>query len=207
MSEPKKTNRQRVEVPPVEALEAELGRMRRQGRRRSSARSTVFTLLIVAAIAVILTILILPVLTIQGVSMEETLFDGDVVVALNNHRYKPGDVIGFYYNNEVLIKRVIATETDWVDIDQDGTVYVNNVRLDEPYIHEKAFGECNINLPYQVPEGCCFVLGYQHRQPQQIRRLHPERQGRRETSAADLAVRGLRHRGINAANRTLQSDN
>ena len=159
MSEPKKTNRQRVEVPPVEALEAELGRMRRQGRRRSSARSTVFTLLIVAAIAVILTILILPVLTIQGVSMEETLFDGDVVVALNNHRYKPGDVIGFYYNNEVLIKRVIATETDWVDIDQDGTVYVNNVRLDEPYIHEKAFGECNINLPYQVPEGCCFVLG------------------------------------------------
>ena len=131
MSEPKQTNRQRVEVPPVEALEAELGRMRRQGRRRSSARSTVFTLLIVAAIAVILTILILPVLTIQGVSMEETLFDGDVV----------------------------ATETDWVDIDQDGTVYVNNVRLDEPYIHEKAFGECNINLPYQVPEGCCFVLG------------------------------------------------
>ena len=159
MSEAKKTNRQRVEVPPVEALEAELGRMRRQGRRRSSARSTVYTLLIVAAIAVILTILILPVLTIQGVSMEETLFDGDVVVALNNHRYKPGDVIGFYYNNEVLIKRVIATETDWVDIDQDGTVYVNNVRLDEPYIHEKAFGECNINLPYQVPEGCCFVLG------------------------------------------------
>ena len=159
MSEPKKTNRMRVEVPPVEALEAELGRMRRQGRRRSSARSTAFTLLIVAAIAVILTILILPVLTIQGVSMEQTLFDGDVVVALNNHRYKPGDVIGFYYNNEVLIKRVIATETDWVDIDQDGTVYVNNVRLDEPYIHEKAFGECNINLPYQVPEGCCFVLG------------------------------------------------
>ena len=159
MSEPKKGNRQRVEVPPIEALEAELGRIRRRGRRRSSARSTMYTLLIVAAFAVILTILILPVLTIQGVSMEETLFDGDVVVALNNHRYKTGDVIGFYYNNEVLIKRVIATETDWVDIDQDGTVYVNNVRLEEPYLTEKAFGECNINLPYQVPEGCCFVLG------------------------------------------------
>ncbi len=159
MSEPKKGNRQRVEVPPIEALEAELGRVRRRGRRRSSARSTVYSLLIVAAIAVILTILILPVLTIQGVSMEQTLFDGDVVVALNNHRYKTGDVIGFYYNNEVLVKRVIATETDWVDIDQDGTIYVNNVRLEEPYISEKAFGECNINLPYQVPEGCCFVLG------------------------------------------------
>ena len=148
-----------MEVPPVELMEAELGRMRQQGRRRSSARSTMYTLLIVAAFAVILTILILPVLTIQGVSMEETLFDGDVVVALNNHRYKTGDVIGFYYNNEVLVKRVIATETDWVDIDQDGTVYVNNVRLEEPYLTEKAFGECNINLPYQVPEGCCFVLG------------------------------------------------
>lgn len=159
MSEAKKGTRQRMEVPPVELMEAELGRIRQQGRRRSSARSTMFTLLIVAAFAVILTILILPVLTIQGVSMEETLFDGDVVVALNNHRYKTGDVIGFYYNNEVLIKRVIATETDWVDIDQDGTVYVNNVRLEEPYLTEKAFGECNINLPYQVPEGCCFVLG------------------------------------------------
>ena len=159
MSEAKKAARQRIEVPPVELMEAELGRMRRRGRRRSSARSTMYTLLIVAAFAVILTILILPVLTIQGVSMEETLFDGDIVVALNNHRYKTGDVIGFYYNNEVLIKRVIATETDWVDIDQDGTVYVNNVRLEEPYLTEKAFGECNINLPYQVPEGCCFVLG------------------------------------------------
>ena len=159
MSEAKKGTRQRMEVPPVELMEAELGRMRQQGRRRSSARSTMYTLLIVAAFAVILTILILPVLTIEGVSMEETLFDGDVVVALNNHRYKTGDVIGFYYNNEVLIKRVIATETDWVDIDQDGTVYVNNVRLEEPYLTEKAFGECNINLPYQVPEGCCFVLG------------------------------------------------
>ena len=158
MSEAKKGIRQRMEVPPVELMEAELGRMRQQGRRRSSARSTMYTLLIVAAFAVILTILILPVLTIEGVSMEETLFDGDVVVALNNHRYKTGDVIGFYYNNEVLIKRVIATETDWVDIDQDGTVYVNNVRLEEPYLTEKAFGECNINLPYQVPEGCCFVL-------------------------------------------------
>ena len=159
MSEAKKGIRQRMEVPPVELMEAELGRMRQQGRRRSSARSTMYTLLIVAAFAVILTILILPVLTIEGVSMEETLFDGDIVVALNNHHYKTGDVIGFYYNNEVLIKRVIATETDWVDIDQDGTVYVNNVRLEEPYLTEKAFGECNINLPYQVPEGCCFVLG------------------------------------------------
>lgn len=159
MSEARAETRKRIAVPTVEQLEAELSRVRQSGRRRSSVNSTLYSLLIVAAVAVILTILIVPVLSIQGVSMEETLFDGDVVLALNNHRYKPGDVIGFYYNNEVLIKRVIAVETDWVDIDRDGTVYVNNVRLDEPYISEKAFGECNINLPYQVPEGCCFVLG------------------------------------------------
>ena len=159
MSETRVEKRPKIAVPTVEELEAELSRVRQRGRRRSSMNSTLYSLLIVAAVAVILTILIVPVLNIQGVSMEETLFDGDVVLALNNHRYKPGDVIGFYYNNEVLIKRVIATETDWVDIDKDGTVYVNNVRLDEPYIMEKAFGECNINLPYQVPEGCCFVMG------------------------------------------------
>ena len=159
MSDPKPRNREKMDLPSQEALESELRKMRNQGQRRNSARNLVYTLLIVAAMAVILTILILPVLTIQGVSMEETLYDGDIVVALNNHRYKIGDVIGFSYNNEVLIKRVVATETDWVDIAQDGTVYVNNVRLDEPYISEKAFGECNIALPYQVPEGCCFVLG------------------------------------------------
>ena len=159
MSESKPKKRNKIDLPSQETLESELRKMRSQDQRRSSMRSTVYTLLIVAAVAVILTILILPVLTIEGVSMEETLFDGDIVVALNNHRYKTGDVIGFYYNNEVLIKRVVATETDWVDIAQDGTVYVNNVRLDEPYLTEKAFGECNITLPYQVPEGCCFVMG------------------------------------------------
>ena len=159
MSESKPKKRNKIDLPSQETLESELRKMRSQNQRRSSMRSTVYTLLIVAAVAVILTILILPVLTIEGVSMEETLFDGDIVVALNNHRYKTGDVIGFYYNNEVLIKRVVATETDWVDIAQDGTVYVNNVRLDEPYLTEKAFGECNITLPYQVPEGCCFVMG------------------------------------------------
>ena len=143
----------------MDVLEAEVKRMRQKGRRRSSARGTFYSLLVTAAVAVLLTILILPVLNIRGVSMEETLFDGDIVIALNNHRYKTGDVIGFNYNNEVLIKRVIATSTDWVDIDQDGNVYVNNVLLDEPYIKEKALGECNITLPYQVPDGSCFVMG------------------------------------------------
>ena len=85
--------------------------------------------------------------------------DGDLVIALNNSKYKTGDVIGFYFNNGILIKRVIAVTGDWVDIDSDGTVYVNGVRLDEPYVTEKSIGECNIALPYQVPEGKCFVMG------------------------------------------------
>ena len=65
----------------------------------------------------------------------------------------------FYYNNKILVKRVIAQERDWVDISEDGTVYVNNVLLDEPYISEKALGDCNIDLPYQVPESRVFVMG------------------------------------------------
>ena len=98
-------------------------------------------------------------LQISGSSMETTLNDGDLVISLNDGKYKTGDVIGFYYNNVVLIKRVIATSGDWVDIDEDGTVSVNGSPLDEPYVTEKSIGECNITLPYQVPQGKCFVLG------------------------------------------------
>ena len=135
----------------------------------------------VSAVAVIIAVLILPVMRISGTSMSETLEDGDIVISLNDKRYKTGDVIGFYYNNNILIKRVIATSGDWVDIDLDGNVYVNgtllqepyvsekayadgnvfinDVPLDEPYIAEKALGDCNITLPYQVPDGRCFVMG------------------------------------------------
>ena len=160
MSEARKAlGRSEVQIPDLELLEAELSRSRQRARRGSVVRSTAYSLLIVAAVAVILVILVMPVLSIEGVSMETTLYDGDVVIALNNHKFKTGDVVGFYFNNEVLIKRVVATETDWVDIDKEGNVYVNNVKLDEPYVTEKAFGDCNIALPYQVPEGTCFVLG------------------------------------------------
>jgi len=104
-------------------------------------------------------VLLLPVLQINGTSMEPTLQEGNVVVAVNSKKYKTGDVIAFYYNNNILIKRVIASSGEWVDIDDDGNVYVNGVKLDEPYISEKALGETNIKLPYQVPDGRCFVMG------------------------------------------------
>ena len=73
--------------------------------------------------------------------------------------FQPGDVIAFYYNNKLLVKRVIAGPGDWVDLADDGTVYVNGKELEEPYLEEKALGETNIDYPYQVPEDRWFVMG------------------------------------------------
>ena len=148
-----------ADLPSLELIENELKRTRYQSRYRRTLRTTIFSLLVIAAVAVIIAVLLLPVLQISGSSMETTLNDGDLVISLNDGEYKTGDVIGFYYNNVVLIKRVIATSGDWVDIDEDGTVSVNGSPLDEPYVTEKSIGECNITLPYQVPQGKCFVLG------------------------------------------------
>ena len=140
-----------MEIPSLELLENELKRTRYQRRYRRTLRTTVFSLLIIAAVAVIIAVLLLPVLQISGSSMENTLNDGDLVISLNNGKYQTGDVIGFYYNNVVLIKRVIATTGDWVDIDEEGNVSVNGTVLNEPYVTEKSIGECNIPRPYQVP--------------------------------------------------------
>ena len=159
MSENEKKPDALPEMPSVELLEAELRKSRYRSDYRSILLRTLFSLLVVAAIAVIVAVLLMPVMQIRGSSMSATLEDGDLVVALNNNKYKTGDVIGFYFNNGILIKRVIATSGDWVEIDEGGTVYVNGRMLNEPYVSEKSFGECNIELPYQVPEGKCFVMG------------------------------------------------
>ena len=156
---PKKKQVKKVDMPTIELLEGELKQTQYKTRYGKVLRSTVFSLLVVAAIAVIIAVLLMPVLQISGNSMEPTLSDEDLVIALNNGKFKTGEVIGFYFNNGILVKRVIATSGDWVDIDSEGTGYVNGVRLDEPYISEKALGECNITLPYQVPDGKCFVMG------------------------------------------------
>lgn len=140
-------------------LEEELKRVKYRKRYRSVLRSTVYTLITVAAIAVLVATLLLPVLQIYGSSMSPTLADGDIVVSLKTSEFKPGDVVAFYYNNKILVKRVIAVSGDWVDITENGDVYVNSELLEEPYIQEKAFGDCNIELPYQVPESRIFVMG------------------------------------------------
>lgn len=159
MSESVSSDEKSQSTPSIEVLEAELGRERHKHNYLRALRSTVFSLIIVAAAAVLVAMLVLPVLQITGASMTETLQDRDVVVALRGSNVKTGDVVAFYYNNNILVKRVIANESQWVNITEDGTVYVDNVQLDEPYISEKAKGDCNIQLPYQVPEGKVFVMG------------------------------------------------
>ncbi|MBR6115516.1 MAG: signal peptidase I [Oscillospiraceae bacterium] len=143
----------------IEQLEAEL---RSEKYRRSfafSLRNTIFTLITVSAIAVLVAVLLMPVLQIYGSSMNPTLSEGEIVLSLKGSDFKTGDIMAFYYNNNILVKRVIAGAGDWVDIAEDGTVYVNNVALDEPYLIDKAYGETNIELPYQVPESRVFVMG------------------------------------------------
>ena len=142
-----------------QAVEKELDRMRYQKRFALTMRSTIFTLVVVAAIAILVAVLVMPVLRIYGRSMNDTLDEGDIVVSVKTGTFETGDVIAFYYNNKILVKRVIGQAGDWIDIDTDGNVYVNNVLVEEPFLKEKAFGDCNITLPYQVPDERIFVMG------------------------------------------------
>lgn len=145
--------------PTTEQLEGELRRVKYKRRYRSVLKSTLFTLITVAAIAILVATLWLPVLQIYGTSMTPTLADGEIIFTVKTSDFEPGDIVSFYYNNKILVKRVIAEAGDWVNIDADGTVYVNNVPLEEPYLVEKAFGDTDIELPYQVPDGKIFVMG------------------------------------------------
>ena len=146
-------------LPDTKELEEELNRVRYRRNFRGVLRSTIYTLITVAAVAVLVAVLLLPVLQIYGSSMNPTLAEGNIVVSLKGSRFNTGDIIAFYYNNKILVKRVIANTGDWVDIDKEGNVYVNNELIDEPYLVDKDFGECNIELPYQVPENRVFVMG------------------------------------------------
>ena len=145
--------------PTVEQLEQESKRGMYKKRYRRVLRSTVYTLITVAAAAVLAATLLLPVLRIYGTSMTPTLENGVIVAAVKGSKFEWGNIIAFWLNNKILVKRVIAQPGEWVDIDEDGNVSVNGEPLEEPYLVEKALGECDIDLPYQVPEGRIFVMG------------------------------------------------
>ncbi len=153
--------RKEREFPPVDALQKELKRERYKRRFRRLLRSTVNALIVVAAVAALVATLVLPVLQIAGTSMEPSLKDGDVVILVKTKELQTGDLCAFYYSNKILIKRVIATPGDYIWIEADGTVFLNGEPLDEPYVVQKALGECDVEFPYQVPENNYFVLGDQ----------------------------------------------
>lgn len=156
----KKNRRSKEEVlPSVGVLQSELKRERYKRRFGKLLRSTVNALIVVAAIAALIATLIFPVLQIAGNSMEPSLVEGDLVLLVKTNKLETGDLCAFYYSNKILIKRVIACPGDYIWIEADGTVFLNGEELNEPYISEKALGECDVEFPYQVPENAYFMMG------------------------------------------------
>lgn len=148
-----------IEIPETELLEAEVNRLKYRSRYKNVLRSTVYSLIVVAAVAVLVATIWMPVLQIYGSSMKPTLEEGDIVISLKGNNFEKGDLVAFYIGNKILVKRYIAGPGQWVNIDEDGNVYVDGELLDEPYLSEKSFGDCNIELPYQVPENRYFCMG------------------------------------------------
>ena len=147
------------DLPSIDELSVELSREKFRRRYKKILRSTISTLIIVAAISVLVATLLLPILEIYGTSMNPNLHEGEIVVSIKSSKVKTGDIAAFYYNNRVLVKRIIGVPGDRIVIDEDGNVYVNNELLDEPYLTEKSAGNSDIEYPYTVPENSYFVLG------------------------------------------------
>lgn len=145
--------------PGSDVLQAEFDRLDYRRRFWRTMLSTVYVLITVAAIAILVATLWLPVLQIYGSSMTPTLTEGDIVVSLKDVGFEKGDLVAFYYNNKILVKRVIGGPGDYINIDDDGTVYVNGETLDEPYLTDRSLGDTDLDYPYQVPEGRYFVMG------------------------------------------------
>ena len=148
-----------MDYPTADQLTAELERVKYQSRFGAVLRSTLYTLIVVAAVAVLVATIWMPVLQIYGASMTPTLNEGDIVVSLKGSEFHQGDLVAFYLGNKILVKRCIAGPSQWVDIDEEGNVYVDGKLLDEPYLKEKSFGDCNLELPYQVPDNRYFCMG------------------------------------------------
>ena len=145
--------------PSTDEIKNEIKRVNFNNRYVKTLTSTIGILIVVAAVSVLVATLVLPVLEIYGTSMTPTLSEGNIVVSVTKKNYSQGDIVSFYYNNRILVKRIIAGPLDEVSIDEDGNVFVNGEPLEEPYLTEKALGECDLEFPYTVPEASYFVMG------------------------------------------------
>ena len=152
-------SRKEITIPTVKQLEAEILREKYSRKYKQVLRSTLYSLIVVAAVAVLVATLAFPVLQISGSSMEPTLNDEEIVVLLKTANMKKGELCCFSYQNKLLIKRVIGLPGDKINIDEKGNVYVNDELLDEPYISDRALGECDISFPCYVTDNHYFVLG------------------------------------------------
>lgn len=155
----KKRNKKGISLPDTEAVKQERARLRYYSRFRRVLSNTIGILVVVAAIAALVATLRLPVLQVSGSSMEPTLNDGDVIVLWKTDDFETGDLVGLYFNGKIMLKRVIGQAGDYVNIDQEGNVFVNGAYIDEPYVTGKSLGDCDVTLPQQVPDTTCFVLG------------------------------------------------
>ncbi|RKM60956.1 MULTISPECIES: signal peptidase I [unclassified Butyrivibrio] len=149
---------EKVLKPSIGDLKKELKRENSKREYKNVLKRTLFVVVIVAALAVLISSFYITVLRVTGDSMTPTLETGQIVVAQNSSTFEPGELIAFYYNNKVLVKRVVGSPGDWINIDADGNVSVNGEQLEEPYA-EKSFDPTDIKFPYQVPENRYFVLG------------------------------------------------
>ncbi len=155
----KKSEQQQAEKPSIEQLRKELKRETSKKEYRKVLRNTLVVVVVVAAIAVLVSSFFVTVLKVTGDSMTPTLETGQIVIAQNSSNFEPGDLLAFYYNNKVLVKRVVGSPGDWVTIDEEGNVQVNGVVLEEDYVTDKSLEPTDITFPYQVPENRWFVLG------------------------------------------------
>lgn len=148
-----------LELPSSEQLEKEISREKYNKKYKRVIKSTLSSLIVVAAIAVLIATLALPVLQIKGSSMEPTLNDEEIVVLIKTSNLKRGQLCCFSYQNKLLIKRIIGVPGDSISIDESGNVYVNSGKLEEPYVIEKALGECDVTFPVNVGDNHYFILG------------------------------------------------
>ncbi len=143
----------------IQEIEAELKRRKEKKKKIRFIKTLTYSAMIIIAFAIITSTSFFKILQVSGNSMEPNLHEGEILLTSNFFDFKKGDMIAFYYNDSVLIKRVIALEEDVVNIEDDGTVFVNSVKLEENYVKKLSYGNCDITFPYQVPKNSVFILG------------------------------------------------